>query len=128
MQEQFISHKLALRLKELGFNHECIATIDQTEYVHIKGKKYPVRGAMCYIQVDVPLWQQVFDWFREKHELRSFIDSSPEDENSMRYFYTIKFDKGYGREPFFSGWFDSYSKTREACLKKLIELIENNLK
>jgi len=62
MNNEFIPYAEALALTELGFNEPCFATIDQTEFIHIKGTKYPIRGAMVYLDIDAPLYQQAFRW------------------------------------------------------------------
>lgn len=77
MEEQFVPYELALKLKELGFDEYCIAfyaagydplgndivslaplTSDAT--IGFKGNKDTLLA---------PLWQQVIDWLREKHNI-----------------------------------------------------------
>ena len=58
--KDFVPYQQSLELIEIGFNESCIATIDQTEYVHIKGTKYPIRGAMCYMEIPCPTFAQAF--------------------------------------------------------------------
>ena len=119
MEKEFIPYEQALALRKLGFNEQCIATIDQSEYFHIKGTKNKPRGSMLYDTIDLPLYQQAFRWFREKCN------------------YSHSISKTYGGEyiPYANGselnWNDerfqwiykTYEEAELACLKKLIEIV-----
>jgi len=67
MKKLFVSYELALQLKEKGFNEDCFGCYykDKTFAYHPDSDVY----------VDAPLYQQVIDWFREKHDLHIIIDS-----------------------------------------------------
>ena len=91
MEEQFVTYEIALKLKELGFNKPCLAsyyTDDERNYA--KDGTYDCRQKISssidfdpfkeefdnfYINsnetyyVSAPLWQQVIDWFKEKHNM-----------------------------------------------------------
>jgi hypothetical protein len=121
MNNEFISYKQALALKELGFNEPCFAHFVK-HYNEIK----------CILNSDdfdewwtnnsdnleckAPLYQQVFRWFREKYNLYSFV---------------FVFDQGFGYETYKEGViqtnesFESYDEAQIACLDKLIELVKN---
>lgn len=121
MNNEFISYEQALVLKELGFNEECFAHFVKY-YDEIK----------CILNSDdfdewwtnnsdnleckAPLYQQAFRWFREKHNLYSFV---------------FVFDQGFGYETYKEGViqtnesFESYDEAEIACLDKLIELVKN---
>lgn len=43
MEKEFVPYELAVKLKALGFNEPCFATIDQTSYLHINGTKRGIR-------------------------------------------------------------------------------------
>jgi hypothetical protein len=125
MENQFVPYEFAVKLKELGFDEECLAvykrdgselaTLDYIDYENLKGCSNSCLVGYWY-NVSAPLWQQAFDWFREKHE---------------RHIETMK-DKG-GRYYIFDGdnyirekgrimFFNTYEQARYACLEKLIEL------
>ena len=66
MEKKFVPYEFTKALQDLGFDKPCLATIDQTGFIHIKGTKSPsIRGDMFYEEIDCPLWQDVFDWFEE---------------------------------------------------------------
>lgn len=116
MNKEFIPYQQAKALKALGFNEYCFATIDQTEYVHIKGTKYPVRGAMCYDEIDVPLWKTAFDWFRKEHRMKFNIQEDP-----WNNYCTVMVL--YNEEYRCIGSFPNYEMAELELLKHLIDVI-----
>jgi len=122
MNKEFIPYELALELNQLGFNKPCLATIDQTDFIHIKGTEYPIRGAMIYDTIDCPTYSQAFRWFREKYGLYSIVDI---DSPPITFYYVItkKTQGGIGvqNEKFN---FNTYEEAELACLKKLIEIVK----
>lgn len=58
MQKQFVTYEIALKLKELVFDEECLARFEEDNYLHIVTSNNI--GRRKFIQV--PIWQQVFDW------------------------------------------------------------------
>jgi hypothetical protein len=128
MNKEFIPYELALELKQLGFDEPCLATIDQTDFIHINGTEYPIRGAMIYDTIDCPTYSQAFRWFRDKHQLI----------HHMYWVYKKKYDgidwifhiKGINMinnnvVPHDETRFETYEEAELACLKKLIEIVKN---
>lgn len=98
MKEQFVTYEIALKLKELGFDEECLAYFNNDKY----------RDLICTCEngmdgdftvhhysgdVNAPLWQQVIDWLRENYNIyiweqpiNSFIDDE-EELNSCIFIY-----------------------------------------
>lgn len=114
MENQFVPYELALQLKELSFDEECIATIDQTEFVHIIGTRYPVRGSMMYDTISCPLWQQAFEFV---------MGILITNKKFQHYSFEIARDYRISHFSEKSDWTAveiAYGK--EECLKKLIEL------
>ena len=123
MEKEFIPYEQALALKELGFNESCLATIDQTEYIHINGtKETSIRGAMVYNEIPVPLYQQAFKWFRDKHNLVSYIEPI---WGNINYWYSYSFKNILNDYTFYYSAFKTYEEAELACLKKLIEIVKN---
>jgi hypothetical protein len=113
MEKEFIPYKQALELEELGFDEPCIATIDQTGYIHIKGTEYPIRGDMWYNTIDAPLYQQAFRWFRENYGLHQHIEYVNVADRYEGWVSGIMFDC------------KTYEEAELACLKKLIQIVKN---
>lgn len=125
MEKLFIPYELALKLKELGFNEECLA-----RYCVVTEWEKPTGEVRLQISNDcpnnhktlfkAPLWSQVFDWFREKHNYHYEIfltSDSPYDKFHYRVmeigkYFTLSYDNFEG----------TYEEARQACLEKLIEL------
>ena len=120
-QQEFIPYEQALELEELGFDESCLATIDQTGFIHIKGTEYPIRGDMWYNTIDAPLYQQAFRWFREKYELIFHIEC---DYNSFLG-YKDGYIPIYSLYPYIHDCYKTYEEAELACLNKLIEIVKN---
>ena len=117
MEKEFIPYELALKLKELGFNEECI------QFWYPSGamnNSIPSYGFQNWYKtngyLNAPLWQQAFDWFRDKHGLCYFIN------HSGRGYCSGWEDLGNNEHGF--GNYSTYKEARLECLKKLIELSE----
>ena len=130
----FVPYKIALELKELGFNEGVLA-------------QYRVDGYLCWGKDDcslgsgisdedyknncfpefgcrAALWQQAFDWFREKYNIsgevyifKGFWNFDIEYfKNDIQLFTTTEIV------------FKTYEEARLECLKKLIEIVKNESK
>jgi hypothetical protein len=120
MKKEFVPYKLALELKQLGFDEPCFAVYYSKDksfswHHHIDHTNdEPVLDSGEY-NISAPLFQQAFRWFREKYELYSFV---------------FKFDEGFGYETYKEGVtqtnesFDTYEEAELACLQKLIEIVK----
>jgi hypothetical protein len=120
MKEQFVPYELALKLKELGFDEECLGSFTIKD---------------CSLQIDdmyslpsivkAPLWQQAFDWFRKRYSKNSWIGDhySSSTPGYFEYTYHISIMQGGIIK---SGRYKTYQEARQACLEKLIELCKKN--
>ena len=143
MKEQFVTYEIALKLKELGFNEKCLAsyyTDDERNYD--KGDIYDCRRKLSssidfdpfkeefdnfYINsnetyyVSAPLWQQVIDWFKEKHNM--YIEITYEgglQKDTSLYSFQIWSNQTSNKSDKMN-----YFKAREQAILKAIELILN---
>lgn len=92
-QKQFVSYDVALKLKELGFNLECMGVYECSLTEQIDEETMTTEGAfgwqkdelsfkkgffinnyngidysnINWVLVGAPLWQEALDWFRDKH-------------------------------------------------------------
>ena len=149
MKEQFIPYEQALELKELGFDKRCFTTytpkhlgnelsnpfnIDLDEFNELKSSftliKLPnkafVKNSECVNCVSAPLWQQAFDWFRDKYNLVSEIFHNPEYEWKnwkYRFYWTTE---RLRLSNISDGHYETYEEARLECLKKLIEIIKHD--
>lgn len=131
MEEQFVSYVLALKLKELGFDEICFAgytkgggQIRMSQQVPYIGadygwKKYNHQNKHI---IKAPLWQQAFDWFREKYNYNiEILTHSTSDGFAYSYgILTVKYGTWIGS----SNTWSEYKEARSECLQKLIEICQ----
>lgn len=124
MEEQFVPYELSVKLKILGFDDECFAHYENSNFKMYRIDKFgEVVQNMDGIEiVKAPLWQQAFDWFEDNHELYSSQDNVILDygiadcrNNDIQIVKTISIDSTYKNR----------EEVRKARLEKLIKLIEN---
>jgi len=121
MIKEFVSFEQARELKELGFDEPCFTRFYQS------GK---LADSLFFIlhnyfsQINAPLWQQAFKFFRDKYSTHSHI-SKYKDNNF--YHYDIFVDVVEEGEEYYESYacnvlFNTYEEAQSACLDKLIEL------
>lgn len=133
LKRQFVTYEQAKKLSELGFNEPCFGY-----YIQLKN---PDEGVLKIETIDniddksyvyAPTYSQIFMWFRDKHNLRSFIDTRVRNVDSpfqWIYDYQIKMGNGIDTKPFYGDDSETYEEAESACLNKLIELLnEANIK
>ena len=102
MEKEFVTYELAVKLKALGFDEECLS------YYFNKQLSFGSKTAYGEV-VEAPLYQQAFRWFREKYNLH----------------FPIAVSDGFW---FFERWrigvYKTYEEAELACLTKLIEIVE----
>ena len=135
MKEQFVTYEIALALKELGFDEECL--------VYFNNDKY--RDLICTCEngmdgdftvhhysgdVNAPLWQQVIDWFSDAHKI--FIEIRFADKALSVYEFCVyktfkelvnntieRIGLGNDRKVY-----STYFEAREQAILKAIELCQ----
>ena len=120
MTKEFIPYEQALALKELGFDEPCFGSYDP-----FGSKQLSCSGIYTYGNcIAAPLYQQAFRWFREKYDLRIWIESN---YGVLKFEYVIAttnfnfIDKQFND---LSGY-KTYEEAELECLKKLIEIVKN---
>ena len=108
MEKEFVTYKVSLALKELGF--------DWGTYEHYDSHTKEICDIMKHVRA--PLKQQVFRWFREKYDLHHIVIWDSDTNN---------FDAGLFGElvtPFLEKdtIFHTYEEAENACIDELIEI------
>lgn len=138
MKEEFIPYKQAFDLKEAGFNESCFGYCTTTFRKDIirEGLRGCVNSSLEPHEIALPLYQQVFKWFRNVHGLIGYIQTSYITSNTIRhpnipcvpriefvFGITDKLGKNicssFGQKP--------HKKQEDAeieCIKKLIETLK----
>jgi hypothetical protein len=120
-EKDFVPYEQALELKKLGFDEPCFGyyledgTWTPASYSK-KGTVYPSNTDLLPDWSAAPLFQQAFRWFREKHGLSGNIDCC--DKLCEWNIKSSKLDKSI-----FSNNIQSYEEAELACLKNLIEIV-----
>ena len=119
MNNEFIPYEQALELKELGFEEPCMAAYVLGQF-YIKGDNY-IYGSKDIPNINAPLYQQAFRWFREKYDLQCWLHDGGMLGKCFIKIIGYRNDKFYfsSSEPM------EYEEAELACLKKLIEIIKN---
>jgi len=124
MNKEFVNYEQALALKELGFDETCLKW-----YMHSNNLsddviflQYKKDDEFCY----APLKQQVFRWFREKHDLFGCIDLQACSPSH----WFIRIDKIEINDYLYHSEdenvkYNTYEEAEDACIDKLIEKLIN---
>ena len=92
MNHLFVSYELALKLKEKGFDDECLGWIETDGYIFLPTFVRLVKNTNCHgSNCAVPTYQQVVDWLREKHDINIIIDTNV-SKSAMWYYALIKIE------------------------------------
>lgn len=136
MKGHFIKYEQAVKLKKLGFDEECFMHYeDSEEQLHESfGTSYMKNSTLSKYETSAPLWQQAFDFFREKYDFFGKICEWHRDENERVYWYQISYTlkNSYDDNTTLYGTSSvaedkhnmNYSEARQSCLEKLIEIAE----
>lgn len=127
MKDQFVPYELAVKLKEMGFyGFEVFGYYNLIEY----SEKWAVENRINPDSVDhleAPLWQQAFDFLLKKYYLYSVI--IPTITMDWTFKITTVVDEEIEVPPYKNvdaTDYSTYEEAREACLKQLIELCQQN--
>jgi hypothetical protein len=140
MEKEFVTYEQALALEELGFDEECMAHCMGYGKGEIENGTYKIEHTQifypndwitpddvaenlnlhCFHMCKIPLKQQVFRWFRDKHEWYANLSSWLHEEEIGTYH---EFEI-YGANQYAHGSvpFKTYEEAENACIDKLIEI------
>lgn len=121
MEKEFVPVELALKLKSLGFDDVfCFAVYNPIHNGYaLQSGKY---NSQYEITILAPLWQQSFDWFREKHNKHAIIYKIEISEGVYNWDWDIVVGNDEDEMEFDLPLCETYYEARLACLEKLIEL------
>ncbi len=141
--KDFTLHPEALELKQLGFDEPCIAWYAENKELQIAPDTYKkwsskacnnsniisVFNSDC---ITAPTYSQAFRFFREKHNLESFIVPSVNEQDKTIYRFafgnlskSVKYDFEDKIDYQFEEY-DTYEEAELACLKHLIKTVKEN--
>lgn len=114
MKKQFVTHEIALKLKELCFDEPCFRVYDDQGYLQLEYQMNQLKLEF----VKAPLWQQVIDWFRDKYGIIIYVSS----HTKYKHLYQLMGENSRELTEI-SEWISSYESARELAILKAIELI-----
>lgn len=138
MIKEFIPYKLALKLKELGFDEPTsfywennairpLPMKDEVGAFHFNKHSRTENEWIC-----APLYRQTFRWFREKYDWQHSIEpTADQHSHQLGYNYWI-WNYKTGEEhhtmpknrPTGDWEYETYEEAELACLNKLIEIVK----
>ena len=153
MEKQFVTYEIALKLKELGFDEECLCTYSNGELSRnpsnridakpIQKNPYTWKNSKVHNSiVCAPLWQQVIDWFIDKYDIHISLEPvyKPQQFQNLMYCYAISTKENFygGMDDNLDNWIglndggnmfhieNSRYKAHEQAILKAIELCKSN--
>ena len=121
MEKEFVPYEQALALKELRFDEPCFGFYTEEYKKLIKNFcKYPIN--LPTNPFLAPTFSQAFRWFREKYDLRIWIDSN----SPKKFDYTIATSNPMFLHEVFKEdiLYKTYEEAELECIKKLIEIVK----
>lgn len=114
----FVTYEIALKLKEKGFNEQCLAFFNgvgddmlqpiDTDFINFR------EIGEC---VAAPLWQQVFTWFRDVHDIDINIETGGLPKMYVVFVKDWIYENEKDRALF------TYEDAQEQAILKALELI-----
>ncbi len=135
IEEDFVLYAEAVALKEIGFDEACfgyfVDLIDNKEtpfkFVFIKSEKGQFENTDNVFHR--PTYSQAFNWLRKKYDIDHII--YPYIESFKRSYLAAIYigleQKNMKNENMVSIRFYTYEEAELECLKKLIDIVKNEL-
>ena len=136
MEKYFVTYPQALALKELGFDEPCMGKYDTKQgdewFLNIYSGHLNIQFSDKSKACIAPLKSQVFEWFREKHNLYHEIRTFAWDYDKKELGFSIRtylnpIDIETERL-IHSEVYKTYEEAESACIDKLIEIIKDGRK
>jgi hypothetical protein len=132
MMNEFVPYDIAFAMKEIGFDEPCMSKYSDNGSLllgvpqHLKRNSNVNKIEGMYLGergCTAPLYQQAFRWFREEYKLFSEVNLTTKQENVESFeFFVLNVN-----EPLFeSDDYTVYEEAELACLRKLIEIVNQN--
>lgn len=142
MKEQFCSYEISLKLKELGFDEECLGLFKEDKsfffcdvfafresYTESEFKDnlccdlYYKNSIILDNLVSAPIWQQAEQWFRDTHNYHIAVYRL--NNKWCGEVYDILRQCYITSNAFDGVLYDTYEEAREQAILKAIELCQN---
>ena len=128
MEKEFVPYELALELKKLGFFEECLGFYIWQSWNNNSRLEIGNDDEYTCETIKAPLYQQAFEWFREKYDCEAIYNIIPpeayknNDKIKKYSWYVWNLHSDPRIQPNHRGFVDTYEEARLVCLEKLIEI------
>ena len=130
MKNQFVSYEIALALKELGFDEECFGWFYLNKPSYIEYERCKLKEC-SNVHIPSPLYQQVEQWFREKHQIiiavHAYRDLDAIDEVDQILWEFTLWDKEWNDTSDYT-YYHSYEEARDAAILEAIKIVKGEKK
>jgi hypothetical protein len=127
MEKEFVSYKLAVKLKELGFDEPCIAFYepDNTEVMFVGVLQRYNNPSLLHVKdFCAPTFSQTFRWFRKNYTHIKFNFGQSYWKGEYIDFFDLTIRNKEINRTIGVGGFTSYEEAELNCLEQLIEMVE----
>lgn len=123
MKNLFVPYELALKLKEKGFNEQCLMVYESKDSLIPESE-----AGSNYTNVDAPLYQQVQNWFYNRHkifvEADGYIINSGKYDGCYGFKAVIRVAEDYKEKILFAqGEFSTIERAWDKAIEEAIKLI-----
>lgn len=118
MKYLFVPYEIAIVAKSQGFNEPCLAYYERqqlsniVEYSNSKLRQENLINGQCL----APIYQQLIDWFRDKHNLHIEVFHQLRPANNVVYGIKIGSNTG-GIQDGFNNYYEALNKALEEAFK-----------
>lgn len=121
MQDNFVPFHLASELESIGFNEPCFGLLTKVDKeLIIKEVSNQEECKLYFGGILAPLYQQCFEWFREKHGVLCDIDFG-----IGWGFGFIPIGTQLNLPDIFQEGYNTHKQAEIACIEKLIEIVKS---
>ena len=117
MKNEFAPYDVALAMKELGFDEECLGWFRDKLICYGEKDGYDEEYGL-----KAPTFSQAFRFFRDKYNQHCFVQYHSKPEYSIVVYNDLRVEHRSMDE---LTMFDTYEEAQDACLRKLIEIVKN---
>jgi hypothetical protein len=141
MRWEYVDHSTAVRLKSIGFDLTCCRYIftgdtgnNYDHYLEVKPSDAEDWNGSSDLCISQPTYQQVFTWFRRRHNIFPEILTDCTAEPKFCYTYTRFFGNPNDLSSEEWGWeegiggnsllYRTFEEAEEECVQELIKIFE----
>lgn len=132
MKNLFVPYELAIKAKEFGFDEPCLGVFKSNgvlvgvNHTGVAFNKDAINSKLSAL-IAAPLYQQLVDWFREKHALEISVKSWKEDGDTGNIIWIPSVKKVPQPSTFnFDFKKETYYDALKIAFEKAFELIKVN--